>query len=120
MSYTTDQIQPQSHSEILHAFGSEPPNSHQKVMSGSSNRLHNGITDFTDLERRIQQLESMISSKPNGRDDLDELFNFEEADPPKEEAGEPTSKPKIASGFPNICLKLWGGPIMPADDQSLW
>jgi hypothetical protein len=86
----------------------------------SPDQGQNAVQDSAELEKRIQKLEEMLAAQPKSQDDLDELFNFEEADPPKDDAADQKAKPSPKSSIPNICLALWGGPTMPADDQNLW
>ena len=90
------------------------------------NGAPNGLQDAGTLEQRINRLESMLGlglvATADAGDDFDDLFNLDGDTPTQGNAAsaEPAAQQASGKGCPNVCLSLWGGPIMPADNQSLW
>ena len=63
-----------------------------------------------ELRERISQLEIKLAEKEKISSDVG-YVNFSNTD-------HQTESPPRKSGV--ICSTIWGGPIMPSDDQNLW
>ncbi len=86
----------------------------------------NANTVKTELEMRIEKLEAKLAV--DSSNDLADLLSVDiektagapaadtSADDAKKDNEGKTSKISV----PNPCLHLWGGPIMPASDQTIW
>jgi hypothetical protein len=79
------------------------------------------------LETRMQRLEANIAA--DSANDLSELLSADIGkssgapvpEAPVDDGAEKADEKKASKcSCPNPCLHLWGGPIMPASDQTIW
>jgi hypothetical protein len=104
--------------QLFQSETTEPPHTQEL----RSNQPAESSQAVSLLEKRVAQLEALLSAKHTGHadprpdDDLEDLFNLDSVVPSETDE----KKPAPGISIPNPCVLLWGGPTMPSDDQNLW